>query len=53
MVITLEDGDANNILNRAIVIHAGEDDLGQGMNTGSATTGNAGARLACGLIQED
>ena len=49
-VITLKNGDANNILDRAIVIHAGADDLGQGGDAGSASTGNAGARLACGVI---
>ena len=42
-------GDAN-ILGRAIVIHAGEDDLGLGAETDSKTTGHAGARLACCVI---
>lgn len=49
-VITLEDGAANNILNLAIVVHAGEDDLGLGGDSGSTMTGNAGGRLACGVI---
>ena len=52
MVIDLEVGSNNNILNRAIVVHAGQDDLGLGGNMGSENTGNAGARLACGLILE-
>ena len=51
-IITLEDGHENNILNRAFVIHADPDDLGLGGNDGSLATGNAGARLACGLIKE-
>ncbi|CAE6495565.1 unnamed protein product [Rhizoctonia solani] len=40
----------NNILARALVIHAGEDDLGLGNATDSLTTGHAGARFACGVI---
>ena len=32
------------------VIHADIDDLGQGGHELSKTTGNAGARLACGVI---
>ncbi|EER11969.1 conserved hypothetical protein [Perkinsus marinus ATCC 50983] len=40
-------------LNRAVVLHAGQDDLGQGGNAGSKTTGNSGARLACGPIALD
>ena len=51
-VITLDGDGDNNILNRAIVIHANADDLGLGGDGGSLLTGNAGARLACGIIQE-
>ncbi|CAE6495555.1 unnamed protein product [Rhizoctonia solani] len=39
-----------NIIGRAIVLHAGEDDYGLGGQSDSLTTGHAGARLACGVI---
>jgi len=40
----------NSVIGRAIVVHAGEDDLGQGGFEDSLTTGHAGGRLACGVI---
>ncbi|XP_053986323.1 uncharacterized protein LOC128880348 [Hylaeus volcanicus] len=40
----------NNILGRAIVVHSDEDDLGKGQSPLSRTTGNAGSRLACGVV---
>jgi len=39
-----------HILGRSIVVHAGTDDLGRGGSPDSLTTGNAGARIACGVV---
>jgi len=40
----------NSILGRTMVIHADQDDLGKGGHELSKSTGNAGARSACGVI---
>jgi len=49
--ISLGDGSPFDVAGRAIVVHAEEDDLGLGGDVESTKTGNAGSRVACGIIQ--
>ena len=43
-------GKRNCIVGRMIIVHADRDDLGQGGDAESLKTGNAGKRVACGVI---
>ncbi|CAN0920572.1 Superoxide dismutase [Cu-Zn] 1 [Linum grandiflorum] len=40
----------HSIIGRAVVVHADPDDLGKGGHELSKSTGNAGGRVACGII---
>ncbi|WOK99062.1 copper/zinc superoxide dismutase [Canna indica] len=40
----------HSVVGRAIVVHTDPDDLGKGGHELSKTTGNSGARVACGII---
>ena len=43
-------GTKANIFGRGLIIHADQDDCGQGGNAESLKTGNAGKRIACAVI---
>lgn len=39
-----------SIIGRSVVVHKSKDDLGRGGDEESTRTGNAGPRIACGVI---
>ena len=39
-------------MGRSLVLHAHEDDLGEGPNKASKSNGNAGDRIACCVIEK-
>merc|ERR1711970_237660 len=49
--VTSQNTDLDQLIGKALVVHSAEDDLGQGGQPDSLTTGNAGSRLDCCIIE--
>jgi len=50
--ISLSEDETCYFIGRSIVIHQGEDDLGLGGHSDSKTTGHAGSRIGCCIIEK-
>jgi Cu-Zn family superoxide dismutase len=50
MVMTMDIQGPYSIVGRACVVHAGQDDLGQGNTPLSLINGNSGPMIACGVV---
>lgn len=48
-IISLQGG-PRCIVGRTLIVHMAQDDLGRGHDEESIKTGNAGARICCGII---